>query len=86
MTRPTQTALATLVPDLLVEGPLTGFEITRRLEESFPLRGREGSLYAILLDLEQRGYIESVEEPREDGETRRRYRLPVLRDLRGGGE
>lgn len=79
-----------LVTDLLAEGPMTGFQIVRALEQQHhqPLRGREGSIYAVLLDLERGGLVESAEEPGEEGAVRRVYRLPLLVDVlaESGGE
>jgi DNA-binding PadR family transcriptional regulator len=72
--------LADVVADLVFRRPRTGFEIARALEARLGLsvRGREGALYAALLQLERDGGIEGIRG--RDGKTR--YQLPVLRDVR----
>jgi DNA-binding PadR family transcriptional regulator len=72
--------LADLITDLLATGPLTGFEISRRLEQQcgIPLSGREGWLYAALIQLEREGWVESEWSAAEPGPRRRVYKLPVL--------
>lgn len=78
--------VAELILKMLATGPLTGFEITRRLQADHraPLAGREGVIYSALYELERRAFVESEVMEREDGESRRFYRLPVLVDLAAG--
>jgi DNA-binding PadR family transcriptional regulator len=78
--------VADLIQRLLAKGPVTGFEIARRLEadHKVPLAGREGVIYAALYELERGGFIESEVREREDGNSRRYYRLPVLADVNAG--
>ncbi len=45
------------------------------------LRGREGALYAELIQLEREGFIEGEWSEAPEGRRRRSYRLPVLVDL-----
>jgi len=75
--------VADLILDLLAMRPLTGFEITRALEDEHRvlLRGREGAVYAALLELERSAYITSRESETDEGQSRRVYELPVLTDL-----
>jgi DNA-binding PadR family transcriptional regulator len=84
MPQTTEESLADLVIELVSDRPLSGFEIARALEDRYQLalRGREGGLYAALLKLEQDGFLEGFWVDMEDGTRRRRYRLPVLDDLR----
>ena len=88
MTHTKTGTIAELVIDLVARGPLTGFEIARALEirHRVPVRGREGAVYAALLQLERDGWIEGV--PLEGGH--RSYSLPLLRDVktaaRSGGD
>ena len=75
--------LADLITDLVATGPMTGFELVRRLTQQYglPLSGREGWLYAALMQLEREDYLESEWTPGEPGLRRRIYRLPVLRPV-----
>lgn len=75
--------LADLIVETLAQSPRDGFEICRILEvdHEVELRGREGALYAALLQLEREGWVESAWEERVDGSRRRVYGLPVLREV-----
>jgi len=70
--------LSDLIVDLVAERPLTGFEIARELDRRHQvvLRGREGALYAALVQMEREGFVEAFREG-----DRWRYRLPVLVDV-----
>jgi len=75
--------VAELILDILSEGPRTGFEITRALEDEHRvlLRGREGAVYAALMELERKGYVVSEVRTVAEGVVRRTYDLPVLADV-----
>ncbi|MEN8150597.1 MAG: helix-turn-helix transcriptional regulator [Planctomycetota bacterium] len=76
--------VAELILDLLAVRPRTGFEITRALEDEHRvlLRGREGAVYAALLQLERAGFVTSDVGVTTSGKERRLYSLPVLQDTR----
>jgi DNA-binding PadR family transcriptional regulator len=75
--------LAELLIDLAAESPRSGLEFCQALQfhHGVVLRGREGAVYAALVQLEREGYLVGEFEETEDGRRRRRYRLPVLRDV-----
>jgi DNA-binding PadR family transcriptional regulator len=75
--------VADLILDLLAEKPRTGFEVTRALEDEHRilLRGREGVVYAALMELERAGMITSEVATRRGERERRVYDLPVLEDV-----
>jgi len=80
--------VADLILNLLAVRPRTGFEITRALEDEHRLllRGREGTVYAALLEMERSGFVTSrVREVAED-RSRLFYELPVLEDVGTPGE
>lgn len=72
--------LAGLITEALSECALTGFELARILEDrhGLTMRGREGSFYAALIELERKGYVQSTWDVIPEGGRRRRYFLPVL--------
>lgn len=76
--------LADLVIGLVAERPRSGFEICQALEHrhGVALRGREGVIYAALVELEREGLVAGENEPTPAG-PRRRYRVPVLRPADG---
>jgi PadR family transcriptional regulator PadR len=75
--------VADLILNVLAERPRSGFEITRALEDEHRvlLRGREGAVYAALLQLERAGFVTSEVVTVGEGRERRLYSLPVLRDV-----
>jgi DNA-binding PadR family transcriptional regulator len=79
----TEESLADLIVEIVGDGPLTGLEITRALEERFHvvLRGREGVIYAALVRFVKAGFLERLTEEAPDGSIRQVYALPVLQDL-----
>ncbi len=62
---------------VLVEGPLHGYEIAKRIERQTGnvLRFRLASLYPMLYRLEKRGWLEGNWETTSAGRRRRCYRL-----------
>ena len=75
--------VADLILNLLAVRPRTGFEITRALEDEHRvlLRGREGAVYAALLQLERADFVTSELGLLASGKERRIYSLPVLHDV-----
>jgi len=75
--------VADLILNLLAIRPRTGFEITRALEDEYRvlLRGREGAVYAALLQLERTGFVTSDVGLTVAGKERRLYSLPLLQDV-----
>ncbi len=70
-------SLDLLLLALLESGPLYGYQIVKELRARTEevLQIKEGSLYPALHRLEAAGLLESYWEPREDGASRRYYRL-----------
>jgi DNA-binding PadR family transcriptional regulator len=68
--------------EALTDGPQSGMEILRSVEDqqACSLRGREGSLYVALVRLEKEGFVVGGWEERPGGR-RRCYSLPVLTDI-----
>jgi PadR family transcriptional regulator, regulatory protein PadR len=64
---------------LLEEGPMYGYAMVKeaRTRSAGVLALKEGSLYPALHRLERQGLVESFWQPREDGVSRRYYRLTV---------
>lgn len=79
--------LADLVIGLVAERPRSGFEICQELEgrHGVSLRGREGAIYAALVELEREGLVTGGFEETPAGR-RRLYRVPVFGSDDGRGE
>lgn len=65
---------------LLAEGPKTGYELIKRIREIVSAVGGSaspGTIYPLLRELEERGYIECIESAEESrrSQARRVYRL-----------
>ncbi|HKV24168.1 MAG TPA: PadR family transcriptional regulator [Candidatus Acidoferrum sp.] len=67
------------VLSVLEEGPLHGYELSRRIEQQTrgALRFTLASLYPLLYRLEKRGWIRGSWETGETGRRRRCYRLTL---------
>jgi PadR family transcriptional regulator PadR len=65
-----------LVLSVLAGGPSYGYEIAKRIEERSEgtLKGKEGTIYPILHQLEMKNWLTSYKETVE-GRTRKYYRL-----------
>jgi PadR family transcriptional regulator PadR len=70
-------ALRALILATLVDAPLHGYALARRLEERAPgtLKIRDGSLYPALHELELEGAVEATWTRAADGRRRRVYTL-----------
>ena len=82
MTEPREQTLADVIIEVLTDGPATGYEIAREMEQrdGVVLRGREGALYAALMQLEKEGFVTAAWSESSDGRRRRRYELPVFEE------
>lgn len=84
------TALTMMIMKLLQNKAMYGYQIIKELEnrsENF-FQLKEGTLYPILHDLENKNYVKSFEECSETGRVRKYYQLTdagagLLHDLEG---
>jgi len=69
--------LHTLILSVLMDGPIHGYGISRKIEarSNSMLKMREGSLYPALRTLEQEGLIGGTWEVQESGPARRVYEI-----------
>jgi PadR family transcriptional regulator PadR len=68
-------ALEGIVLGILKDRPAYGYEITTWLREQGFADIAEGTIYALLLRIEQRGYVDIAKEPSEKGPPRKVYTL-----------
>lgn len=68
-------ALEGIVLGILRDRPAYGYEITSWLREQGFADIAEGTIYALLLRIEQRGYVDVTKEPSEKGPPRKVYTL-----------
>ncbi len=64
-----------IVLALLAAQPAYGYEITARLREQGFTEIAEGTIYALLVRIEQRGFVEVSKVPSEKGPPRKVYSL-----------
>lgn len=64
-----------IVLGILQRRPAYGYEITSWLREQGFTDIAEGTIYALLLRIEQRGYVDVTKEPSEKGPPRKVYAL-----------
>jgi PadR family transcriptional regulator, regulatory protein PadR len=64
-----------IVLALLAVGPAYGYEITARLRDKGFTDIAEGTVYALLIRIEQRGLVDVTKEPSEKGPPRKVYSL-----------
>ncbi|WP_353810568.1 PadR family transcriptional regulator [Agromyces sp. SYSU T00194] len=75
MTELLKGTLEGIVLALLVVRPAYGYEITARLREQGFADIAEGTVYALLVRIEQRGLVDVVKVPSEKGPPRKVYSL-----------
>ncbi|MDN4639949.1 PadR family transcriptional regulator [Agreia sp. PsM10] len=68
-------ALEGIVLGILSDRAAYGYEITAWLRDQGFADIAEGTIYALLLRIEQRGYVDVVKEPSEKGPPRKVYTL-----------
>lgn len=70
-------SLALLAVVAAGEGPMYGYQIAKRLEQTGDgvLSGKQSALYPVLRNLEGAGLLESFVEPSSSGPPRRYYRV-----------
>ena len=81
MTEMLKGTLEGIVLAILAVRPAYGYEITARLREQGFSDIVEGTVYALLVRIEQRGFVDVVKIPSEKGPPRKVYSLNAL-----GGE
>jgi PadR family transcriptional regulator PadR len=81
MTEMLKGTLEGIVLAILAVQPAYGYEITARLREQGFSDIVEGTVYALLVRIEQRGFVDVVKVPSEKGPPRKVYSLNAL-----GGE
>ena len=81
MTEMLKGTLEGIVLAILAAQPAYGYEITARLREQGFTDIVEGTIYALLVRIEQRGLVDVVKVPSEKGPPRKVYSLNAL-----GGE
>ncbi len=81
MTEMLKGTLEGMVLAILALQPAYGYEITARLREQGFSDIVEGTVYALLVRIEQRGFVDVVKVPSEKGPPRKVYSLNAL-----GGE
>jgi PadR family transcriptional regulator PadR len=70
-----------IVLGILSDRPAYGYEITGWLREQGFTDIAEGTIYALLLRIEQRGYVDVAKEPSEKGPPRKVYTLNEAGEL-----
>ena len=75
MTEMLKGTLEGIVLSVLAERPAYGYEITARLREEGFAEIVEGTVYALLLRIEQRGFVDVEKVPSEKGPPRKVYSL-----------
>ncbi|SDZ43759.1 PadR family transcriptional regulator [Herbiconiux ginsengi] len=75
MTEMLKGTLEGIVLAILAVQPAYGYEITARLREQGFADIVEGTVYALLVRIEQRGYVDVVKVPSEKGPPRKVYSL-----------
>lgn len=77
MTEMLKGTLEGIVLAILSERPAYGYEITARLREMGFSDTAEGTVYALLIRVEQRGLVDVEKHPSEKGPPRKVYSLNV---------
>jgi PadR family transcriptional regulator PadR len=77
MTEMLKGTLEGIVLAILSERPAYGYEITARLREMGFYDTAEGTVYALLVRIEQRGLVDVAKYPSEKGPPRKVYSLNV---------
>ncbi|MHB1137288.1 MAG: PadR family transcriptional regulator [Coriobacteriia bacterium] len=77
MTEMLKGTLEGIVLAILSERPAYGYEITARLREMGFSDTAEGTVYALLIRIEQRGLVDVEKHPSEKGPPRKVYSLNV---------
>lgn len=67
-----------IVLAILASGAAYGYDITARLREQGLTGIAEGTIYALLIRLERRGFVTVTKEPSEKGPPRKVYSLTAL--------
>lgn len=75
MTELLKGTLEGIVLAILAERPAYGYEITARLREQGLADLAEGTVYALLVRIEQRGFVEVERVPSEKGPPRKVYTI-----------
>ena len=75
MTEMLKGTLEGIVLAILFAGPAYGYEITTRLREQGFADLAEGTIYALLVRIEQRGFVDVEKIPSEKGPPRKVYSL-----------
>ena len=75
MTEMLKGTLEGIVLGVLASEPAYGYEITARLRDEGFADIAEGTVYALLLRIEQRGYVDVSKVPSEKGPPRKVYTL-----------
>lgn len=75
MTEMLKGTLEGIVLAILFGGPAYGYEITTRLREQGFADLAEGTVYALLVRIEQRGFVDVEKVPSEKGPPRKVYSL-----------
>jgi PadR family transcriptional regulator PadR len=75
MTEMLKGTLEGIVLAILAAGPAYGYEITARLREQGFADIVEGTVYALLVRIEQRGFVDVTKAPSEKGPPRKVYSL-----------
>ncbi|MET2010736.1 PadR family transcriptional regulator [Microbacterium chocolatum] len=75
MTEMLKGTLEGIVLSILAERPAYGYEITARLREEGFVDLVEGTVYALLVRIEQRGFVDVAKVPSEKGPPRKVYSL-----------
>jgi PadR family transcriptional regulator len=75
MTEMLKGTLEGIVLAIVARQPAYGYEITARLRELGFSDIAEGTVYALLIRIEQRGYVDVERVPSEKGPPRKVYRL-----------
>ena len=75
MTEMLKGTLEGMVLAMLADGPAYGYEITTRLREQGFVDLVEGTVYALLVRIEQRGFADVDKVPSEKGPPRKVYTL-----------
>jgi PadR family transcriptional regulator PadR len=78
MTEMLKGTLEGIVLAILAVQPAYGYEITARLREQGFADIVEGTVYALLVRIEQRGFVDVAKVPSEKGPPRKVYSLNVL--------
>ena len=78
MTEMLKGTLEGIVLAILAVGPAYGYEITSRLREMGFADIAEGTVYALLVRIEQRGLVDVEKVPSEKGPPRKVYTLNTL--------